>query len=81
MHEVTYSISIYLCLYPHFATDYDNELQESIVQWIIGNFGEIFYKDSFELNVILDFLARMMDKFGMNLFNTMISKIPEDTLM
>ena len=31
MREVTYSLSIYLCLYTQFQTDYDKELQEIAV--------------------------------------------------
>jgi len=36
---------------------------------------------TFQLNVILEFLAKMMDEFGMKKFISVISYIPEDTLM
>ena len=88
MLEVTQSLSLYLSLYPHFKTDYDTELQEALTQWVIGNFTDNFVNpeaDSdtkmFHLNVILDFLAQMMDVFGMNHFNQIISHIPDDTYM
>jgi hypothetical protein len=32
------SISIYLALYKHFETEYDQEIQEVVTQWIIANF-------------------------------------------
>jgi len=35
----------------------------------------------FHLNVILDFLAQMMDKFGMNRFSQIITSIPDDAYM
>jgi len=35
----------------------------------------------FHLNVILDFLAQMMDKFGMNHFSQIITCIPDDAYM
>ena len=35
----------------------------------------------FHLNVILDFLAQMMDKFGMNHFSQIITSIPDDAYM
>jgi hypothetical protein len=35
----------------------------------------------FHLNVILDFIAHMMDKQGMNHFSKIIINLPEDTLL
>ena len=42
MREVTYSLSIYLSLFTHYSSDYDLELQEVVIQWLIGNFTENF---------------------------------------
>ena len=73
MQQVAYSIQIYLSLYKHFTTDYDSELQEVLLQWLIGNFSDTFYCSTshqiFQLSVILNFLASMMDHLGVNKFN------------
>jgi len=89
MQEVAYSIQLYLSLFTHFQTDYDSEMQEVVIQWIIGNFSENFFetaaqspkKTSYQLNVILNFLASMIDHLGVLRFNSIITHIPEDTLM
>lgn len=90
MRQVTYCMSLYLCLYKHFESDYDAELQELAVQWTINNFSEMLAENealddqaekSFHLNVLLDFLTKMMDKFGMLQFTKMTVNLPEDTLM
>jgi len=64
-----------MSLFEHFKTDYDTEMQESLIQWIIGNFTDNFSKSNvdqsqktYQLNVILEFLAKMMDQFGMKKF-------------
>ena len=69
MQEVAYSLQLYLSLFSHFVTDYDSEMQEFVIQWIIGNFTENFFakaaenpkQTSYQLNVILNFLASMID--------------------
>ena len=89
MQVVAYSIQLYLSLFTHFQTDYDSEMQEFVIQWIIGNFTENFFdaaagspkKASYQLNVILNFLASMIDHLGVLRFNNIITYIPEDTLM
>jgi hypothetical protein len=43
MQEVAYSLQLYLSLFTHFQTDYDSEMQEFVLQWIIGNFSENFF--------------------------------------
>jgi len=64
-----------MSLFKHFRTDYDSEMQESLIQWTIGNFADNFSKSdvdqsqkTYQLNVILEFLAKMMDEFGMKKF-------------
>jgi len=89
MMAITYNLSVYLSLFTHFKTDYDSEMQEFVIQWIVGNFTQNFVvkveqdqsKKSFQLSVLLKFLAEMMDYQGMNKFTKIISYIPEDTLM
>lgn len=89
MQVVAYGIQLYLSLFTHFQTDYDSEMQEFVIQWIIGNFTENFFdtaagspkKASYQLNVILNFLASMIDHLGVLRFNNIITYIPEDTLM
>ena len=81
--EVTYAMSIYLALAPTFHTA-KSEREETAVQWIIGNFTDLLKETDdkvFHLNIMLDFLATMMDKFGMNHFYQIISFLPEDTLL
>ena len=64
-------------------------MQEFVIQWIIGNFTENFYErkeessrdKSYQLNVLLNFLASMIDFLGVLKFNNIISFIPQDTLM
>mmetsp|Transcript_1951 Transcript_1951/g.2849 ORF Transcript_1951/g.2849 Transcript_1951/m.2849 type:complete len:118 (-) Transcript_1951:1795-2148(-) len=43
---VVASMEVYLSLYKHFVTDYDKELQEVVLQWIVGNFSENFFSAS-----------------------------------
>ena len=81
--EVTYAMSIYLALAPTFHQA-KSEREETAVQWIIGNFTDLLKETDdkvFHLNIMLDFLATMMDKFGMNHFYQIISFLPEDTLL
>lgn len=59
-----------------------------VIQWLIGNFNYNFVESKqspadsvFFLNVILNFIATIMDRFGLNKFIATISWIPEDTLM
>ena len=42
MKEITYSLSLYKSLYPHFKSDYDTEMQELLIQWFLGNFATNF---------------------------------------
>ena len=42
MMAITYNLSIYLSLFTHFKTDYDSEMQEFVIQWIVGNFTQNF---------------------------------------
>ena len=89
LREVSFCMSVYLCLWKHFETDYDAELQEAAVQWIVNNLGELLatnsdvgQKDkSFHLNVLLNFLTSTMDRMGMLHFGKIIVHMPEDTLM
>jgi hypothetical protein len=84
MQEVSYSLHIYLSLYSNFKTEYDLEMQEFLLQWIIGNFTENVSSQasknpkqtSFQLNIILSFLANMIDAHGVIKFNNMTSHIP-----
>jgi len=46
MLGITTSMEVYLSLYKHFKTEYDTELQEVVLQWIIANFTENFYLQS-----------------------------------
>ena len=64
-----------MSLFKHFKTDLDVEMQEWLIQWTIGNFTDNFSKSdvdqsqkTYQLNVILEFLAKMMDEFGMKKF-------------
>jgi hypothetical protein len=75
MQELCYNLNIYMSLFKHFKTDYDTEMQEILIQWAIGNFTDNFCKSdvdqgqrTYQLNVILEFLAKMMDQFGMKKF-------------